>query len=99
MVVFIFLYIALLAQNFSHQEMSTQQVASYLMDFQDHFTSHKYVSMFWTSFERFVNENDPSPKCYPTTPAATDSPEVENAALETVMGQEDTVDNRQSDVS
>ena len=77
----------------SHQEMSAQQVASYLMDFEDHFTSHKYVSVFWTSFERFVNENDPSPECYPTAPASTDSPEVENTASQTAIGQQDTVDN------
>ena len=48
----------------SHQEMSAQQVASYLLDYEDHFTSHKFVNIFWTSFERYVNENDPSPECY-----------------------------------
>ena len=29
--------------------MSAQQVASYLMDFEDHFTSHHFVNIFWTS--------------------------------------------------
>ena len=48
----------------SHQEMSAQQVASSLMDFEDHFTSHNFANVFWTSFEAFVNTNDESPECY-----------------------------------
>lgn len=48
----------------SHQEMSAQQVAAYLMGFEDHFTSHKFVNVFWTSFECFVDSYDPSPECY-----------------------------------
>ena len=30
----------------SHQELSAQQVCSYLMDFEDHFTSHKYNNLY-----------------------------------------------------
>ena len=48
----------------SHQELSAQQVASYLMDYEDHFTSHEYRNLFWTSFESFINKEDPSPECY-----------------------------------
>ncbi|KAH7917509.1 hypothetical protein BV22DRAFT_1026194, partial [Leucogyrophana mollusca] len=47
----------------SHQELSAQQVCSYLMDFEDHFTSHSYRSFFWTSFENRVEKQDPSPEC------------------------------------
>jgi len=50
----------------SHQELSAQQVCLYLMDFKDHFTSHKYERLFWTSFEAFLNCQDPSPECYPS---------------------------------
>ncbi|KAJ7751377.1 hypothetical protein B0H16DRAFT_1236237, partial [Mycena metata] len=49
----------------SKQEMSAQQVVSYLMDFEDHFTSHEYVNLFWTSLEGLINSEDPSPECYP----------------------------------
>lgn len=35
----------------SHQELSAQQVASYLMDYEDHFTSHKFRNLYRTSFE------------------------------------------------
>ncbi|PBK86774.1 hypothetical protein ARMGADRAFT_1047805 [Armillaria gallica] len=35
----------------SHQELSGQQVASYLMDFEDHFTSHEYQGLYWSSFK------------------------------------------------
>ena len=48
----------------SHQELSAQQVASYLMDYEDHFTSHEYRNLFWTSFEAFINRESASPECY-----------------------------------
>ncbi|KAJ7733451.1 hypothetical protein B0H16DRAFT_1222953, partial [Mycena metata] len=48
----------------SKQELSAQQVVSYLMDFEDHFTSHQYVNLFWTSLEAFIEKEDPSPECY-----------------------------------
>jgi hypothetical protein len=48
----------------SHQELSGQQVCSYLMGFGDHYTSHSYRNLYWTSFENFVNGQDPSPECY-----------------------------------
>ncbi|KAJ7685831.1 hypothetical protein B0H17DRAFT_844916, partial [Mycena rosella] len=43
----------------SKQELSAQQVVSYLMDFEDHFTSHKYVNLYWTSLEGFINKEEP----------------------------------------
>jgi hypothetical protein len=49
----------------SQQELSAQQVASYLMDFEDHFTSHSYRNLYWTAFEAFINKELPSPECYP----------------------------------
>ena len=39
----------------SHQELSAQQVCSYLMDFEEHFTSHEYCSVFWRSFEIYID--------------------------------------------
>ncbi|KAJ7214545.1 hypothetical protein GGX14DRAFT_336174, partial [Mycena pura] len=42
----------------SHQELSSQQVASYLMDYEDHFTSHKFVKLFWTKISVLNDEND-----------------------------------------
>jgi hypothetical protein len=46
------------------KELSAQQVVSYLMDFEDHFTSHKFNNLYWTGFEKFINDEDPSPECY-----------------------------------
>ncbi|KAJ6556239.1 hypothetical protein B0H19DRAFT_994488, partial [Mycena capillaripes] len=46
----------------SQQELSAQQVASYLMDFEDHFTSHAYRNFYWTSFESFINKELKSPE-------------------------------------
>ncbi|KAG0708063.1 hypothetical protein DFH29DRAFT_795631 [Suillus ampliporus] len=39
----------------SHQELSAQQVCSYLMDFKDHFTSHEYQNLYWTNFETLID--------------------------------------------
>ncbi|KAJ7683615.1 hypothetical protein B0H14DRAFT_2228325, partial [Mycena olivaceomarginata] len=43
----------------ANQELSAQQVVSYHMDFEDHFTSHKFTNLYWTGFEKFINEEDP----------------------------------------
>ena len=43
----------------SHQELSAQQVASYLLGYEDHFTSHSFVNLYWPSFERFIDRQDP----------------------------------------
>ncbi|KAJ8582754.1 hypothetical protein M405DRAFT_692838, partial [Rhizopogon salebrosus TDB-379] len=47
----------------SHQELSAQQVCSYLMDFEDHFTSHQYRNIYWTNFKSFIEQCSPSPEC------------------------------------
>ncbi|KAF8226544.1 hypothetical protein L208DRAFT_1082058, partial [Tricholoma matsutake] len=48
----------------SQQELSTQQVVSYLLDYEDHFTSHEFSHLFWTNCEAHINSEDPSPECY-----------------------------------
>ncbi|PPQ80093.1 hypothetical protein CVT24_006535 [Panaeolus cyanescens] len=48
----------------SHQELSAQQVASYLMDYEDHFKSHKFRNLMFSAFEAMINKQDPSPECY-----------------------------------
>lgn len=47
----------------SHQELSSQQVASYLMDYEDHFTSHSYRNLNWPAAEHLIDQQDPSPEC------------------------------------
>jgi len=47
----------------SHQEMSAQQVASYLMGYEDHFTSHSFSCLYWASFERFIERLDEEKLC------------------------------------
>ncbi|KAJ3880111.1 hypothetical protein F5051DRAFT_302377, partial [Lentinula edodes] len=47
----------------SEQEISAQQVATYLLGFDINFTSHKYAFLFWTSFESFIEHQRPSPEC------------------------------------
>ena len=49
-----------------HQELSTQQVAAYLVGGGDHYTSHVFRNLYWTSFEASVNNKRPSPECYKT---------------------------------
>ncbi|KAI0335960.1 hypothetical protein GY45DRAFT_1227236, partial [Cubamyces sp. BRFM 1775] len=43
----------------SNQELSAQQVASYLMDYEDHFTSHRFSNLYWPSFERYIDPTCP----------------------------------------
>ena len=47
------------------QELSAPQVSSYLLGFEDHFTSHAFKQLFWKSFESHLNRELPSPECYP----------------------------------
>ena len=62
----------------SHQELSAQQVCSYLLDYEDHFTSHKYNNLYWTSFEKLIDDEDPSPSCYSQKQVSTDNTDPEN---------------------
>ena len=56
----------------SHQELSAQQVASWLVGGGDHYTSHSFRNLYWTAFEASVNAENPSPECYKTrSPAST----------------------------
>lgn len=65
----------------SQQELSAPQVVSYLMDYDDHFTSHKYTRFNWLSIEGFVNsvlplttetkENDPEQQSLSNTDTIT----------------------------
>ena len=78
----------------SHQEMSGQFVATYLLDLDDHFTSHIYRRLYWTSYEAHIEAELPSPECYvkeastgvsaeevpPEDPSGDREPELEAAA-------------------
>ncbi|KAJ7717464.1 hypothetical protein B0H16DRAFT_1232779, partial [Mycena metata] len=81
----------------SKQEMSAQQVVSYLMDFEDHFTDNEYANLFWTSLEVFINKEDPSPECYPikVVPVvdSSSSPDLAEEARES-----DIVDDTMADL-
>ncbi|RXW17049.1 hypothetical protein EST38_g8796 [Candolleomyces aberdarensis] len=43
----------------ARQELSAPQVASYLMDYEDHFTSHGFRRLFWTAVEKYVDGHFP----------------------------------------
>lgn len=47
----------------SHQELSAQQVMSYICDYEDHFTSHKFRNLYWQPFENLIEKQWPSPEC------------------------------------
>ncbi len=54
----------------SHQELSAQQVVLYLLEYEDHFTSHNFSPLYWTAFESFIEEEQPSPECCPSAQAS-----------------------------
>jgi len=68
----------------SHQELSAPQVCSYLMGFGDHYTSHQFRHLYWTSFEKFINDEYPSPECYVklSSPINTDLHSDEASTIE-----------------
>ena len=84
----------------SHQELSRQLVCTYLMDFEDHFTSHSYQKLYWTSFESYLNLQDPSPECYvPRNHDTSDKtePEVQDLMTNSVDMQHDQEANDSQD--
>ena len=65
----------------SHQELSAPQVAAYLMDYGDHFTSHKFAPFYWTTAETYVNKQIPlstPPSCQPSVVSPDLAPEFMN---------------------
>lgn len=69
----------------SHQEMSAQQVCTYLNGFEDHYTSRRCRKLYWMIFERFLNNEAPSPECYKkdeSSSTETAVPDVDNENFE-----------------
>ena len=64
----------------SHQEMSAQQVASYLMGYEDHFTSHQFNCLYWGSFERYVERHDGEKLCSGVLESGNDPVGAEEAS-------------------
>ncbi|KIM73533.1 hypothetical protein PILCRDRAFT_15186 [Piloderma croceum F 1598] len=90
----------------SHQELSAQLVCSYLMDYEDHFTSHKFRNLYWTTFEKYVEIEDPSLECRVTsnispTNSMVEDPELlsEVDALKTLHDEDDGVAEPEAEVS
>lgn len=88
----------------SHQELSAQQVSSFLNGFEDHFTSHTFRKLYWTSFESFLNKESPSPECYTRDSgdpvrAVPDTNETENNAVshDDLIEDSDSEDDVSSD--
>jgi len=82
----------------AHQELSGQQVASYLVDLEDHFTSHTFQPLYWTNYERIVNNDFPltvHPESEETTQPTED--DVEHDAEEDIEHDESisVTDNQQ----
>ncbi|KAG2738043.1 hypothetical protein P692DRAFT_20759882, partial [Suillus brevipes Sb2] len=82
----------------SHQELSAQQVCSYLLDFEDHFTSHVFKNLYWTSFERRIDEQQPSEECH--AKASENVDEIcEQVIEEDIVSEEDVNEEDEIGVS
>lgn len=82
----------------SHQELSAQQVASYLCDYEDHFTSHKFNQLFWTTFEAHINGEDPSPECY-NKPSEDVDPSATSTHVDEHVEQQNAIDHDEVAIS
>jgi hypothetical protein len=78
----------------SHQELSAQQVCSYLMEYGDHYTSHEFKNLYWTAFEKFINDEDPSPECYNSSNSENHSVSDVN-----IMHEDDNMENNADSIS
>ncbi|THU84820.1 hypothetical protein K435DRAFT_686836, partial [Dendrothele bispora CBS 962.96] len=78
----------------SHQELSAQQVASFLMGYGDYYTSHRFRSLQWTQFEQFIDNQYHSSECYPTFSSSNyeHGSRAENVVLST-GAEADTLDD------
>ncbi|KAF8130600.1 hypothetical protein EV363DRAFT_1147638, partial [Boletus edulis] len=84
----------------SHQELSAQQVCSYLLDYGDHYTSHLYRCLYWTAFKAAINSDLPSPECYhnPVVPAAHNSHDTTHDSDDDHNTSSDSDDNSDSEI-
>ncbi len=71
----------------ARQELSAQQISSYLLDLEDHFTSESFQAMYWTTYEQYVNQSFPIANNVDHTP----SEPHENTAEETSTIEEETI--------
>ena len=78
----------------SHQELSGQQVASWLIGNGDHYSSHKFRNLYWTAFEASVNAENPSPECYRLR-CPTLAEEIDNFEGETETNDQHDLENEQ----
>ncbi|KAJ7079215.1 hypothetical protein C8R43DRAFT_862269, partial [Mycena crocata] len=76
----------------SKQELSGQQVVSYLLDFEDHFTSHQYMRLYWTSLEAHIDKEQPSPECYPPKAEPVSASADTEPALDDAQAEEEVVE-------
>jgi hypothetical protein len=83
----------------SNQELSAQQIASYLMGYEDHFSSHKYQNLYWTSFERHLETEDPSPECSPSVEENQSTDEHEQESDDTINAMDDGDEELENDLN
>ena len=96
----------------SHQELSAPQVVSYLMDYEDHFTSHRFTCFYWSNIESYVNANAPlstsqsnelhnetSTSGSDAAPVNRDNDQLEVYIPSDIIGRSDALGNTDADCS
>ena len=84
-----------------HQELSAQQVAAYLVGGGDHYTSHRFRNLYWTSFEASINNEHPSPECYKTknTEESQDTEQLQPHHEDAESGNNEETENVNDDTA
>ncbi|EIW81885.1 hypothetical protein CONPUDRAFT_27690, partial [Coniophora puteana RWD-64-598 SS2] len=70
----------------SRQELSAQQVAAYLLGYNDHLTSHRFRRFYWGAFERFIRSQEsacPGDSSLDTVAESDDVPSEDTGDKET----------------
>ena len=81
----------------SQQELSGQQVASYLLDYGDHYMSHTFKPLYWRAFEGYLNKQSPSPECYVQLPtsALSESSNHSNRLSQSTSPPDECINNHE----
>ena len=72
----------------SQQELSGTQVATYLMDFGDHYTSHVFVNIFLIGIERYLQNELNQAKAAPSS-SFTTAPTINSNLIDSTVDEEE----------
>ncbi|KAJ8473165.1 hypothetical protein ONZ45_g16394 [Pleurotus djamor] len=75
----------------SRQEIAAPFVAAYLLGNGDHYTSHRFKSLYWRAFERFIMDEEQDAQCDLESTRNELHPDMPNDPIESVDSTRDEI--------